>query len=512
MGYREIDIKIPVTAHHEELHKIIGKTAHIKDFSYQIVKKSLDARNKSKICWQYRVGVLSDEITGGEMPVLPNLVPEFKKRDTHIVIVGSGPAGIFSALFLAQSGFKITLIERGSMVETRKDAIQLFESTGKFDPKNNYAFGEGGAGTFSDGKLTSRTKSISRERNFIFDQFIEAGAPEEIFYMTHPHLGTDNLFKITQNIRNKLINLGCTFLFNLQLEDIKVNEGKVESIITSEGIIEADYFLLAIGHSAFETYRMLIRCGVPFQPKNFAIGFRAEHKQEIINIAQWGVNKLPGINAAEYRLTAQVSDNTPVYSFCMCPGGVVVPSTAYSHTNIVNGMSFYERNNPWANAAVVAGFNLEKFLKRTVSASEVLDWLESLESGFYKYAKGYNAPAVTISSFLKNKRSDKLPKSSYPFPLIDSDLNELLPSELIGPLREGLTQFCRKLKGYETGIILGLESKTSSPIQVKRDPDTLSSGYSNLFLVGEGSGWAGGIISSAADGLKVSQQIMIHSN
>ncbi len=508
MGYRIIDIKIPIYTDQAELQKIISKTLRINHFSFQIIKKSLDARNKKRICWQYNIGILSDEIKEGLPPQVQKLSPVYKKRNKHVAIVGSGPAGIFSALYLADAGFKITLVERGSNVEVRKAAIDEFENTGTFNPANNYAFGEGGAGTFSDGKLTSRTKSITSERSYIFDQFVQAGAPDEIQYMAHPHLGTENLFNIAKNIRHTLTNAGCTLLFNHQLVDLKIRNNKVEALVTNAEQIEADYFMLATGHSAFETYRMLIRRGIPFQPKNFALGFRAEHEQEVINLAQWGVLRLPGINAAEYRLTAQLPDNTPVYSFCMCPGGMVVPATAYSHTNIVNGMSYYERNNRWANAAVVAGFNIGKYLKRSVSALETLEWLEKLESDYFNYSNGYDAPATTIAAFLENKVSGELPASSYPFSLYHADFNDLLPAELIKPLREGLKQFCKKMRGYESGIILGLESKTSSPIQVKRDPATLHAGYRNLYIVGEGSGWAGGIISSAADGLKAAQRIV----
>jgi uncharacterized FAD-dependent dehydrogenase len=508
MGYKEFDIKVPVNAHSGELKNIIGRTAHARDFSFQIIKKSLDARNKKKICWLYRIGVISEEITGPNPPEIHTLKPEYRQRNKHVLIVGSGPAGMFSALLLILSGFKVTLVERGSNVESRKKAVQTFETTGRFNDENNYAFGEGGAGTFSDGKLTSRTKSIHTERNFIYDQFILAGAPEEILYMTHPHLGTDNLFIITQNLRKRLTELGCNIHFEQKVEDLKIKDNKVFAAITTMSSIEADYFIMATGHSAFETYRMLIRHGIPFQTKNFAIGFRAEHRREIINMAQWGVADIPGINAAEYRLTSETSDKTPVYSFCMCPGGSVVPATAYKYTNIVNGMSYYERSNPWSNAAVVVGINLEKYFGRKVSALETLDWLEYLESKYYRYAGGYNAPAASISSFLNNKKTGLLPESSYPFTLIETDFNTLLPEKLTHPLKEGLQQFCKKLKGYETGIILGLESKTSSPVQTMRDPVHLNSGLQNLFIAGEGSGWAGGIISSAADGLKIAQRII----
>lgn len=510
MAYKEIDIRIPVTISENELMNFISIKTGLKKFTYQILRKSLDARKKHNIFWQYRLGIISDEIKGEAIPEQKILVPEYKKRDKHVAIAGSGPAGIFSALFLIKSGFNVTIIERGSQVETRKSAIDHFEKTGVFDPNNNYAFGEGGAGTFSDGKLTSRTKSISGERNFIFEELIACGAPKEISYMTHPHLGTDNLYKITQNIRTKLLELGCNFMFENQVKDIIIRQNKLIACDSSSGIVEADYFIFATGHSAYETYRMLIRNEVAFQLKSFAIGFRAEHSQEIINKAQWGIAKLPGVKAAEYRLSAQTSDRTPVYSFCMCPGGKIVPATPYSHTNLVNGMSNYQRDSKWANAAIVAGVNLEKLLAKPVTASEALDWLEQLESSYYNHqGRNYSAPATTIKAFLKNKTSATLPKSSYPFELYEANFNELLPKNIIPALREGLESFCRRLKAYDSGIIMGLESKTSAPVQVVRHPEYLYSSYKNLFIAGEGSGWAGGIISSAADGLKVARQIAL---
>jgi len=509
MGYKEFDIKVPINIHENEIKQLIGSKTRFKKFTFTIVKKSLDARRKSNIFWQYRIGIVSDEIKGGEKPDIPSLIPDNKKRSKHILIVGTGPSGIFSALLLLQAGFKVTIIERGGKVEERKASIDKFEKTGLFDAANNYCFGEGGAGTFSDGKLTSRTKSITRERNYIFQQFIKAGAPDEIFYMTHPHLGSDNLFRITQNLRKELEEKGCHFHFNTRLEGLKTNGDKVLSVITSSGNIDADSFLIATGHSAFETYRMLMQNKVNFHIKNFALGFRAEHHQEIINIAQWGLPKIPGIKAAEYRLTAPQDLNSTVYSFCMCPGGIVVPAAAYAHTNIVNGMSNYSRDSQYANAAVVVSLNLEKYFGKTVSAIEALEWLEQLESKFFEFSHGFEAPAETISNFLNNGRNSKLPISSYPLGLKEADFNELLPEGLITPLKNGLKEFCSKIKGYDTGIILGLESKSSSPIQVERNPERLNSGYLNLYMVGEGSGWAGGIISSAADGLKAAQQILV---
>jgi uncharacterized FAD-dependent dehydrogenase len=508
MGYKEIELRIPVQVHQNELEIYVRKSTGIKDFSFQILRKSLDARNKRKICWQYKLGLESPEIKQGQKPEIPSLLIPKKKYSSTAVVIGSGPAGIFSALLLAESGMKVTLIERGSQVIKRKHSLDHFEKTGMFDASNNYAFGEGGAGTFSDGKLTSRTKGISKERNYIYNNFVEAGAPGEIIYMTHPHLGSDNLLTITVNLRNKLINLGGEILFDTLLEDINISNNRIKSITTSKGIFNADIFIIATGHSAYETYRMLIRRKVAYQNKNFAIGMRAEHPQQVINEAQWGVESLPTVKAAEYRLTASLEDNTPVYSFCMCPGGVIVPAAAYADTNIVNGMSYYKRNGNFANAAVVSGVHADKLLNKQVHPLETLDYIEKLEQKFFQFTKSFDAPSVRISDFLKKQNSKNLPSSSYPFNLVPANLSELLPEPVINNMASGIKQFCNKLRGYEQGILVGLESKTSSPIQVVRNKETFQCTYDNLYLAGEGSGWAGGIISSAADGLKVASKVL----
>lgn len=508
MGYKEYDIRIPVNISEQELRQQIVKKCGIKNFDYKILLKSLDARNKGNIFWQYRVGLCSHEISSGMEPVIPNLSIPRKKYTSKVLVIGSGPAGIFAALVLAEAGIKVTLIERGSAVMKRKKAIEHFETTGTFNAENNYAFGEGGAGTFSDGKLTSRTKGLSLEKNYIFDWFIKAGAPQEILYMTHPHLGSDKLTGITEKLRKAFLELGGEVVFNCSLIDFVSKNNRIFQAKTTAGTMEADYFLAAPGHSAYETYRMFIRRGIPFQTKNFAIGMRAEHHQTIINKAQWGVDKLPGVKAAEYRLTANSSSNKPVYSFCMCPGGIIVPATAYAGSNIVNGMSLYSRNNTLANAAVVAGIHPSEILGENCTPENALEWLESLEQKFYNYSGSYNAPAVSIHDFLQNKPTQKLPESSFPFELIPADINELLPPTIIQSMKDGLTDFNRKLRAYETGILVGLESKTSSPVQVVRDKENFTAGFDNFYLAGEGSGWAGGIVSSAADGIKSAMAIL----
>ena len=253
---------------------------------------------------------------------------------------------------------------------------------------------------------------------------------------------------------------------------------------------------------------MLMQRGVLFRTKNFAIGCRVEHPQELINQAQWGQKKLPGVKAAEYRLTAKNPETLPVFTFCMCPGGMIVPATPYENANIVNGMSLYLRNKKFANAACVAGVSIDKLLKKETTPMEALEWLGALENNFYETAKGYQAPFCSIQDFIDKKEPFQTVESSYPLGLKPSPLWELLPKEISRALREGLKVFSHKIKGFETGIIMGLESKTSSPIQVIRDENRLCTGFENLYIAGEGSGHSGGIISSAVDGIRSSIQVI----
>jgi hypothetical protein len=502
-----LTVKLPPDYQDGDLRDAIARDLGIAAFTYQIGQKSLDARKKSEIHWQVRVSVLSEELKGGEPVIQPALAVPSRARNKRTLVVGSGPAGFFAALVLQKAGFQTTLIERGTEVKKRTRGIIAFETTGLFDPVSNYAFGEGGAGTFSDGKLTSRSKHISKEKNFIIDSYIRAGAPEEIRYMAHPHLGSDNLKTIVANLRKEFENLGGKVLFETQLTDLKIDGGRVCEAITTTGAMEADYCIIAPGHSAYETYRMLIRRGVFFRAKPFALGSRVEHPQALINLAQWGKEDLPGVKAAEYRLTSRGCGDLAVYTFCMCPGGMVVPAAPYAHINIVNGMSRYRRDGAFANAACVAAVRPETLTGGQTSAPKALDWLEALEEKFYRYAPGYAAPFSRIEHFINGKGSAAGAASSYPLGLKPAPLWELLPPPVSEALRAGLKAFSRKIKGFETGTIMGLESKTSSPIQVVRDKNGLCHGFENLYCVGEGSGWAGGIISSGADGIKAAMQI-----
>lgn len=508
MGYKELVLNLPPACREDDIRQAISDKLGFHEFSFHILKKSFDARKKQDLHWRIQVGVDSSRLRGPSPALAPVLSIPYKKGRGRVVVVGCGPAGFFSALVLQKAGYEVTLIERGTAVRDRASRIARFEQTGVFDPLGNYAFGEGGAGAFSDGKLTSRTKHITKEKNFVLSCYMEAGAPEEIGYLAHPHLGSDRLKTMVSTLTGQFRALGGVVLFETLLDDLVVRDGRVCAVSTSRGVLDADQVIVAPGHSAYDTYRMLIRRGVPFRLKNFALGSRVEHPQELINTAQWGRARLPGVKAAEYRLTSPGDGTLPVYTFCMCPGGMVVPATATAHTNIVNGMSLYARGGGYANAGCVVGVNIQNLLQREVTPLEALDWLESLEQSFHEQAGGFRAPACGIREFIEGRSKNTALTSSYPLGLKPADLWTLLPTPVSRALRAGLNDFSRTIRGFEDGVILGLESKTSSPIQMVRDETGHCAGFENLAVVGEGSGYAGGIVSSAVDGIKYALSIL----
>lgn len=502
MSHRTLQIKLPTNFSDEDVRQAIRKQFGSEDFSFQIEKKSLDARKKNNIYWQLSLivslGQLYDEAYAAPEP----LKILYKKRTEKVIVTGSGPAGFFTAHVLQLAGYHVTILERGSKVEQRSKAINRLGSKGEFSAQNNYAFGEGGAGTFSDGKLTSRSKHISAERRFILSEYVKAGAPEEILYMAHPHVGTDNLKVVVANLRKQFLENGGLFLFDTQLEDIKVKGKRVDKIVCNTGEIEADHVVLATGNSAYDTYRMLINRGVQFGTKNFAIGHRIEHTQKLINLAQWGRESLPGVKAAEYRLTTKTRSGLPVYTFCMCPGGQVVPAAAYEQKSVVNGMSYYMRDGIFSNAGCVAGVHPDMLLGHKCTSIEILDWMDKLEEGYYAFSDSLVLPAIRAYDYMKMKESKKINHSSYSLGLQPAPLYDMIPEMVRKAIIEGLGNFSRKLKGFELGVLMGLESKTSSPLQVAREKNGKCTGFDNLYFVGEGSGYAGGIISSAADGVR----------
>lgn len=507
--FKEIDLKLPTDYADDELQKKIRKSLHITNFKYEILKQSLDARKKPDVFWQTKIRVFSEEFKSGDERTEAKLNIPTIKTNKKVIVVGSGPAGFFAAFVLQKAGFKVTLIEKGSPVNQRFQDITSFENgTIGFKDKSNYCHGEGGAGTFSDGKLTSRTKGIALEKQFVFDSYVEAGAPDEIRYLLKPHIGSDKLRIVIPNLRKQFEELGGTMVFDTEITGLEIHNQKCISVNSISESFPCDILLVAPGHSSYQTYRMLAANGIRFRTKPFALGVRVEHPQELINISQWGKAKLPGLKAADYKLTHTATKGLPVYSFCMCPGGKVVPSAPANKQNIVNGVSDYARDSAFANSAVVAGLHLDSLLKRQVGVEESLQWMEQLEQKVFDLSGGYAIPGARIQDFLVYKVSQSIPENSFPFPVFPFDFKNLLPPEIIVALKEGLQNFSRKIRGFESGIMLGLESKTSSPVQVVRDEHRRCEGFENIFIIGEGSGYAGGITSSAVDGVKAAMGIV----
>jgi uncharacterized FAD-dependent dehydrogenase len=507
MGNRFLSLKIPTDFTSEELREAIKKSLRIQDFRWQIEKQSLDARKRQDIHWQLQLIVHSDEIQENEYSPTPVLEIPYAKRKEKIAIIGSGPAGFFSAYCLQKAGFSCTIFERGSELSIRANQITDFERKQDFNPEGNYAFGEGGAGSFSDGKLSSRSKHIKAEKAFVIDTYIQAGAPEEISYLSKPHLGSDNLKIIIKNLRNQFLKLGGKILFTTKIEDISKTKTKELCLQTQDKEYLFDYLIVASGHSAYDTYKMLIKKGFAFRPKAFAIGFRAEHLQKTINLAQWGSEKLAGLKAADYALTYKAKNGGAVYSFCMCPGGRIIPATAFAKSNIVNGMSNYSRNGKYANAAIVAALDLRKHLGQDLTALEALDWLKKLEEEFYADSSSYDTAGCTIKAFVKGK-TENVSATSFPFSLYESDIMHKMPFDISTNIKEALIDFSKKIRNYDSGNLIGLETKTSSPIQAIRTKDHLFEGEENVFICGEASGFSGGIISSAADGVKTAMHLI----
>ncbi len=509
-GNRIINIEMPTDFSHENMHKEVAKqfSAPKSEFHIEILRQSLDARSKNNPHWKIRAVVWSETFSATEHISAPAIeFPQIGNK-RRVIVIGSGPAGYFCALFAARSGFQVTIIEQGPNVEKRWQDVLNFEANSKLQEFSNYVCGEGGAGTFSDGKLTSRTKGIDVERNFIFKTYIEAGAPPEIDYLAHPHIGSNHLRKIMPKLREMFQNAGGEILFNCTVTDFENNQGSVRQIGTSQGFFEAEFFVFACGHSSMPAYRTLLGNGVRFAPKPFAIGMRVELPQQIVNEAQFRRKSLPGVKAAEYFLTTQAE--LPVYSFCMCPGGKVVPAMTQPGTLVVNGVSNYERNGAFANSAIVAGVDLRQLVNPEISAIQCLEWRENIERTAHKISSGthnFAAPASRVTDFIQNKISLNLPNSTYPFPLVPDTYQELLPNKVLSALRTAMSDFSKKLHGFDQGILIGVETTTSAPIRTERDNQRRCVGFSNLFVAGEMSGWSGGIVSSAVDGIKVAQAI-----
>ncbi len=476
--------------------------------AYRIVRKSIDARKGVKFNVRLQVAMKGD--------IFPDLRGNFEFHDVSkspiVTIIGAGPAGYFAALQCIMSGLKPVVYERGKSVDERKYDIAALNSQHILNPESNYAFGEGGAGTYSDGKLYTRSKKRGNVTE-VLQLLNYFGADEDILVEAHPHIGTDRLHAIMRNIRNKILECGGEVHFLSKLTDIKAVANKVNSIVIN-GTDEypCENLILATGHSARDIYYMLNSNGIQLREKGFAMGVRVEHPQALIDSIQYKCKErgkyLP---AASYALVKQV-DGRGVYSFCMCPGGKIVSALTEDKTIVVNGMSNSKRNSPHANSGIVVELRPEDYA--SYSENKIFSGIEfqkSLESLAYRNGGGdVVAPAQRLADFVSGKISAGLPKVSYEPGVISSPMHFWMPEFLSSRLREGFRQFDKQMHGFLTNeaVVVGVESRTSSPVQVVRGAESMRSvSVSNLYPCGEGAGYAGGIVSSAVDGMEVVKRI-----
>jgi uncharacterized protein len=475
----------------------------------RVIKRSVDARKRN-----IRVN-LTVEVTSGEesdiKPVSP-FIPVNVALNQEVIIVGSGPAGLFAALRLIELGIRPVIIERGRDVSSRKKDIARISREQIIDPDSNYCFGEGGAGTFSDGKLYTRSKKKG-DNNRVLELLCIHGANENIMYEAHPHLGTDKLPGIISEIRKSILDAGGQFIFEKKVTDFLISGERIMGVATSDNEkFESPYVILATGHSARDIYEICLKRGVALEMKPFAMGVRVEHPQELIDMIQYHGNpRGEFLPASSYNLAKQI-DGRGVYSFCMCPGGFIVPSATMQEEVVVNGMSPSGRNSPYANSGIVVEIrpaDLVKYAGAGVMAG--LEFQKELEREAWKNGgHTQRAPAQRLADFVAGENSGSLPKVSY-FPgVTSSPLHSWLPRSIGRRLRDGFRLFGHVMTGYLTNeaVVLGVESRTSSPVRIPRDPVKLDHiRISGLYPCGEGSGYAGGIVSSAVDGMRAAEAI-----
>jgi uncharacterized FAD-dependent dehydrogenase len=489
-------------------------------------KKSIDARKKKQIKYLYQIDFdVADEAAllrthGSRLCAVarkaaPDLLGEVssQRRFRHPpIIVGSGPAGIFAAYLLARAGVPALILERGEGVEARMRTVNRLRRDGNFTAESNFCYGEGGAGTFSDGKLTcGRNHPMIEE---VFRTFVQFGAPAEIMYQAHPHIGTDYLMKIALSMRHWLQERGTEFRFNTCFEGFTQGASDARFRVQLRGgeSLATDHLILAIGHSARDTYQNLLDAGLAMTQKPFAMGLRVEHPQEAINDIQYGRGCDLPLPVAEYKLAAHTGDGRGIWTFCMCPGGHLLPTSAEEGHLAINGMSYHARNSGFANAALVVNV-----LRGDYDRGHVLDGVtyqrQVERASFIAGGSNYHSPAQRLTDFLQGSKSpDTGLRSTYRPGITSARLDQVLPPYLVAALRVAIQDYDKKMRGFITkeAIVAGVESKTSAPISMPRGSNLQSLSHPGLFPCGEGAGFAGGIVSAALDGLRVAQALLLH--
>ncbi len=517
MGIQTLsNVKLNVGQAEDALLAVATKKLGKKPKYFSIRKKSLDARDKNNIRFVYTIEFSADEVPEAS-PSLERL-PAYKQPQKPVLIVGSGPAGLFCAIRLIQRGICPILVERGASVEERKRAIDTFIATKTLNEHCNVQFGEGGAGTFSDGKLNTQTHSPLQEE--VLRTFIRFGAPQEIAYWHKPHIGSDNLQHVVKAMREYIINQGGQVRFHTLLRDLRVRKGQVECVTLQDvrtGVeeqVDVSALVLAIGHSARDTFEMLYARGVCMRQKDFAVGVRVEHLQADIGFAQYG-KAYTALPTADYKLVSHTNDRA-VFTFCMCPGGYVMPATSERDCVVTNGMSNYAREGKNANSALIAQVTGKDFAGDSPLAG-VYFQRELERKAFLAGGRNYCAPVQTIGDFLQNKASDAFGcvTPTYPIGTAFADLNAVLPKSIVVALQQGILDMDRRLKGFfhPEGLLTAVETRTSSPIRMERDMATLQSiSINGVYPCGEGAGYAGGITSSACDGIRVADALFMALN
>ena len=492
--------------------------------SVEVIRKAIDARRNKPPHFVYVVEVrvsagvnlpakLSVGITLQEVkdePQVPLLVAA-RLPKLPVVVIGSGPAGLFAANILAQRKIPVILLERGAPVETRVKHVQAFWEEGVLNPQSNVLFGEGGAGTFSDGKLTSRTKNPYS--SWVKQVLVEMGAPQTIIAEAKPHIGTDRLRNVIVSLRKKLIEMGCEIRFSAQVTDFVISHGAISALVINEKEeIKTNQVILAVGQSADDTYLRLFERGIKMEAKPFAIGLRVEHPQELINSIQYGKwRNHPQLPPAEYFVTAALPGlNRSVYTFCMCPGGEVIGCGNFPGIVVTNGMSNSKRDGEFGNSAVVVNVRADDFAENDRPLSG-LDFRRHWEhQAFLLGGSNYSAPAQKLMNFLQCRQSGGIGRKSFRPDVKPASLAEALPEFVTHALRMGIAQFDQKMPGFitEDAHLVGVETRTSSPVRVCRRADGQSESIEGIYPCGEGAGYAGGIISSALDGIKAAQNLI----
>lgn len=525
------NIKIRENITENELISFVSKKYHIKNSDitdWHISKKSIDARKKSDIFFNYTIDInVKDESKYPNINKINKVDIEQKikekininvinslKTEPSPVIVGAGPAGLFSALTFVQNGICPIIVEQGKTVDERKKDVDDFLYNKKLNISSNVQFGEGGAGTFSDGKLTTGISNPLCQK--VLKEFVNFGAPEEILYLSKPHIGTDKLIDIIKNMRNYIISKGGKFYFSTKFMDFTVINGQISSVklkdlVTNKTFdIKTNKLILAIGHSSRDTFELLYKNGINMEQKNFSVGVRIEHLQENINKAQYGDNPKLKLPPAEYKLAYHSPSGRSCYTFCMCPGGTVIASSSEENTIVTNGMSNYLRNGTNANSAVLVNITPEDFSDSSPLAGMYFQ-KELEEKAFILGSSNYNAPIQKVGDFLNNTISTKIGSvvPSYLPGTTLSNLNDILPEFVSSTLKEGLLYFDKKLNGFANpdAILTGVETRSSSPVKIPRN-DFLVSNINGIYPCGEGAGYAGGIMSASVDGIKTSLAIM----